>query len=97
MTTVNDIIQRFELFANPKLAESWDHVGLQLGNPERRVRRDMVALDSRPEVVKEAIEKQVDFIFNHHPAMFHAVKTLDVRDPHKGAIGNNSFHFFLLY
>lgn len=81
MTTVNDIIQRFELFANPKLAESWDHVGLQLGNPERKVRRVMVALDCRPEVVKEAIEKQVDFIFNHHPAMFHAVKTLDVRDP----------------
>ena len=33
MTTGNDIIQRFEMFANPALAESWDHVGLQLGNP----------------------------------------------------------------
>lgn len=81
MTTGNDIIQRFEMFANPALAESWDHVGLQLGNPERPVKRVMTALDCRPEVVQEAIEKNVDFIFNHHPAMFHAVKTLDVRDP----------------
>lgn len=81
MTTGNDLIQRFEMFANPALAESWDHVGLQLGNPERPVKRVMTALDCRPEVVQEAIEKNVDFIFNHHPAMFHAVKTLDVRDP----------------
>lgn len=81
MTTGNDLIQRFEMFANPALAESWDHVGLQLGNPERPVKRVMTALDCRPEVVQEAIEKDVDFIFNHHPAMFHAVKTLDVRDP----------------
>ena len=81
MTTGNDLIQRFEVFANPALAESWDHVGLQLGNPERPVKRVMTALDCRPEVVQEAIEKNVDFIFNHHPAMFHAVKTLDVRDP----------------
>lgn len=81
MTTGNDLIQRFEMFANPALAESWDHVGLQLGNPERPVKRVMTALDCRPEVVQEAIEKNVDFIFNHHPAMFYAVKTLDVRDP----------------
>lgn len=81
MTTGNDLIQRFEMFANPALAESWDHVGLQLGNPERPVKRVMTALDCRPEVVQEAIEKNVNFIFNHHPAMFHAVKTLDVRDP----------------
>ena len=81
MTTGNDLIQRFEMFANPALAESWDHVGLQLGNPERPVKRVMTALDCRPEVVQEAIEKNVDFIFNHHPAMFHAAKTLDVRDP----------------
>lgn len=81
MTTGNDLIQRFEMFANPALAESWDHVGLQLGNPKRPVKRVMTALDCRPEVVQEAIEKNVDFIFNHHPAMFHAVKTLDVRDP----------------
>lgn len=57
MTTGNDIIQRFEMFANPALAESWDHVGLQLGNPERPVKRVMTALDCRPEVVQEAIEK----------------------------------------
>lgn len=81
MTTGNDLIKRFELFANPALAESWDHVGLQIGNPDRPIHRVMTALDCRPEVVQEAIDRDVDFIFNHHPALFHAPKTLDVRDP----------------
>ena len=41
MTTGNDLIQRFEMFANPALAESWDHVGLQLGNPDRPAYRQL--------------------------------------------------------
>lgn len=41
----------------------------------------MVTLDVRPEVVEEAIEKHVDFIFAHHPLMFHPAKDLDTRIP----------------
>ena len=36
MTTGNQLIARFEKFANPQLAEKWDHVGLQIGNPDLR-------------------------------------------------------------
>lgn len=83
MTTGNDIIKRFEQFADPSLAESWDHVGLQLGDPRRPVHKVLTALDVRPEVVKEAIDGGFDFIFSHHPLMFHAAQNLDVRDPQK--------------
>lgn len=81
MTKGQDIIQRFEAFCPQNLAEDWDHVGLQLGNPDHEVKRVMVTLDVRPEVVQEAIDRQVDFIFAHHPLMFHPAKDLDTRNP----------------
>ena len=81
MTTGNQLIARFEKFANPQLAEKWDHVGLQIGNPDLPITRLMTTLDVRPEVVDEAIEQNVDFIFAHHPIMFHPAKDLDTRDP----------------
>ncbi|MFC2748955.1 MAG: Nif3-like dinuclear metal center hexameric protein, partial [Limosilactobacillus fermentum] len=31
MTKGTEIIARFERFASPQLAESWDHSGLQIG------------------------------------------------------------------
>ena len=43
------------------VAESWDNVGLLVGDPEAEVRRVLVALDVTPQVVAEAIEK---FILN---------------------------------
>lgn len=81
MTTGNELIRRFEQFANPQLAEKWDNPGLQLGNPDRPIHRLMTTLDVRPEVVHEAIEEGVDFIFAHHPIMFHPAKNLDTRVP----------------
>ena len=55
MTTGNQLIARFEKFANPQLAEKWDHVGLQIGNPDLPITRLMTTLDVRPEVVDEAM------------------------------------------
>ena len=81
MTTGNQLIERFEKYANPQLAEKWDHVGLQVGNPDLPITRLMTTLDVRPEVVDEAISRKVDFIFAHHPIMFHPAKDLDTRNP----------------
>lgn len=81
MTTGTQLIKRFEQFASPQLAEKWDHVGLQIGNPDRPITRLMTTLDVRPEVVDEAISQHVDFIFAHHPVMFHPAKDLDTRNP----------------
>ncbi|WP_314737603.1 Nif3-like dinuclear metal center hexameric protein [Limosilactobacillus urinaemulieris] len=81
MTTGNELIQRFEQFVSPQLAESWDNPGLQLGNPDRPINRLMTTLDVRPAVVQEAIKQDVDFIFAHHPVMFHPAKNLDTRIP----------------
>lgn len=97
MTTGIELIKRFEQFASPQLAESWDHVGLQLGDPRRPIHRLMTTLDVRPAVVAEAIDKQVDFIFAHHPVMFHPAKDLDLRKPQNQMYADLLAHHITVY
>ncbi|KRM12096.1 Nif3-like dinuclear metal center hexameric protein [Paucilactobacillus suebicus] len=92
-----DLMYRFEQFASPQIAEKWDHVGLQLGNSFQPVTRVMTTLDVRPEVVKEAIEKHVDFIFAHHPMMFHAAENLDLSDPQNNMYAELIKHDIVVY
>ncbi|GBG95025.1 Nif3-like dinuclear metal center hexameric protein [Ligilactobacillus salitolerans] len=81
MTTVKDIVSKFENFAPQQLAEKGDPVGLQLGDLNHPVHKMLVTLDVRPETVQEAIAKQVDFIFAHHPMMFHPIHSFDLSSP----------------
>lgn len=97
MTTGIELIKRFEQFASPQLAESWDHVGLQLGDPRRPIHRLMTTLDVRPAVVAEAIDKQVDFIFAHHPVMFHPAVDLDLRNPQNQMYADLLAHQITVY
>ena len=69
MTTVRDIEQYLYAWAPRELAESWDNVGLLVGDPEAEVHRVLVALDVTPQVVDEAIEKGCQLIAAHHPVM----------------------------
>ncbi|MFT8457883.1 MAG: Nif3-like dinuclear metal center hexameric protein [Liquorilactobacillus ghanensis] len=81
MTKVAAVVTRFEQFAPKFIAEKGDPVGLQLGSLETDVKKMMVTLDVRPEIVAEAINNDVNFIFAHHPAMFHPVKQFDLAVP----------------
>jgi dinuclear metal center YbgI/SA1388 family protein len=49
------------------LAESWDNVGLQLGDSAMEVRRLLVALDPEDCVIEEAIAREATLIVSHHP------------------------------
>ncbi len=70
------IIQFIEELAPRKLAESWDNVGLMVGSPSMEINRVLVCLDVNDEVLKEAIEKDADFIVSHHPFLFSPLKNL---------------------
>ena len=83
MTTVRDIEQYLYDWAPRELAESWDNVGLLVGDPEVEVHRVLVALDVTPQVVDEAIEKDCQLIAAHHPVMncaWHQVQTVRTDD-----------------
>jgi dinuclear metal center YbgI/SA1388 family protein len=53
-----------------RLAESWDNVGLLIGDRSQRVQRVMTCLTITPAVVEEAVQRHVDLIVTHHPLPF---------------------------
>ena len=79
MTTVREIESFLYSWAPRELAESWDNVGLLVGDPEAAVERILVALDITPQVAEEALERGCQLIVAHHPVMncaWHPVQTV---------------------
>ncbi|MFH5811515.1 Nif3-like dinuclear metal center hexameric protein [Companilactobacillus sp. FL22-1] len=81
MVKVQDVINRIEEFAPLSIKMDGDPTGFQLGDRQQTVNTVMTTLDVRPQVVAEAIEKNVDLIVAHHPVMFHAAHNLDLASP----------------
>ena len=76
-----NLITYLETLFPLELAESWDNVGLLLGDPQREFRNVLTCLTVMPEVVAEAVEEQADLIVSHHPFPFHAVKRITTETP----------------
>ena len=75
-----DFINKFESVVPLELAEDNDPVGLHIGTLNKPIKRVMMTLDVRPEVVQEAIDKKIDLIVAKHPPIFRPVKRLLVDD-----------------
>lgn len=75
------IIQLMEELAPQSYAESWDSVGLQLGNSDAVIDKIMVALEVTEAVAAEAAEKSVDLLIVHHPLIFKPMKTITEHQP----------------
>ncbi|KRM98891.1 Nif3-like dinuclear metal center hexameric protein [Loigolactobacillus rennini] len=97
MVKVQEFIQRFEQFAPRYLAEKGDPTGMQIGNTQQPIHRVLVTLDVRPEVVQEAIAKKVDFIFAHHPVVFHPAKNLVTDNPQNAMYAQLLRHHIAVY
>ena len=80
-TTVAQIIEILDRLIPPWLAEEWDNVGLQIGDPQHPVRRIWIALDPGPEVIEAACKENVDLLITHHPLIFKPLKTIDFATP----------------
>ena len=83
MTTVQAVEQALYDWAPRELAESWDNVGLLVGDPDAPVSRILIALDITPAVVREAADTGCQLIVAHHPVMncaWHQVQTLRTDD-----------------
>lgn len=64
------------------LREAWDNDGkMCVPDPDRTVRRVIVALDVTEEVVDYAIENGFDLIVSHHPLIFKPLTAMDADDP----------------
>lgn len=74
--TVGKISTCVEKRAPRHWAESWDNVGLQVGDPERPVSRVLVALELTDSVLAEAEAAGADLILVHHPAIFKPLQAI---------------------
>lgn len=97
MIKAQDLITKIEQFAPKQLAEAGDPTGLQIGDPNQVIKRVMTVLDVRPEVVQEAINHQVDFIWAHHEVMFFPAKNLDLTNPQNKMYADLLQHHIVVY
>ena len=70
---VAQVLAAVERLAPPILAEGWDNVGLIVGRHNQPVRRLLVALELRGDVLREAREHACDAILTHHPPIFPSI------------------------
>ncbi|MBQ6555676.1 MAG: Nif3-like dinuclear metal center hexameric protein [Firmicutes bacterium] len=75
--SVKEIIALMEQLAPADLAESWDNVGLLVGDKNAEVKKILFALDATDEVIAEAIEIGADMIITHHPLIFKGVNAVN--------------------
>ena len=73
-----DIMAALEELAPLRYAESWDNVGLLVGDPRAEVAKVLVTVDYTPEVAAEAVTLGATLIVAYHPPIFASVK----RVPH---------------
>ena len=69
MPKVREIEEALFELAPRSLTQSWDNVGLLVGDGRREVHRVLVALDVTEEVAEEAGKAGVELIVSHHPVM----------------------------
>jgi dinuclear metal center YbgI/SA1388 family protein len=61
-------------------AESWDNVGLLLGDPTQTVSRALLAIDYTDAVANEAGKIGCELVIAYHPPIFHPIKRLTAPD-----------------
>jgi len=83
--TVLDVVNALDQRYPREWAESWDRVGLVLGDYERPVRRVLCVVDCVPETVDQALAERADLIVAHHPLLLKPVSSI-APDTYKGRV-----------
>ena len=79
--TLSDVVSLLHTWYPPSTADSWDAVGLVLGDPEAPVRKVLFAVDPTEEVAKEAAEWGADLLVVHHPLFLTPVTSFAATTP----------------
>jgi dinuclear metal center YbgI/SA1388 family protein len=67
---IKDVVEIIEDFAPVNLKEEYDNVGMMAGSSESEVTGILVALDCTLDVIKEALQRNCNFVVTHHPILF---------------------------
>lgn len=75
-----DIIGLLNRLCPPDLAEDWDNVGLQVGDPAAKIDKILVCLDAEEIAIQEANNQGAQLVISHHPLIFKPIKRLSPTD-----------------
>ncbi|WP_018656842.1 Nif3-like dinuclear metal center hexameric protein [Actinomadura flavalba] len=78
---LSHVITALDELYPPAWAESWDAVGLTVGDPGQEVRRVLFAVDPLAAVVDEALGWGADLIVTHHPLLLRGVTSVAATTP----------------
>lgn len=85
MTTVREVLGWLDDAYPPRLAESWDKVGLDCGDPDAPVKTVAFAVDPTDAVVAEASARGAQVLVTHHPLLLRGVHAIRADEP-KGRV-----------
>ena len=90
---LKDITNIIEKWSPLQQAETFDNVGLLVGNPNSNVEKALITIDTTETVIDEAIKNKCDLIITFHPIIFSELKQVTentyVERVVKKAIKNN--------
>jgi dinuclear metal center YbgI/SA1388 family protein len=84
--TLRQVVVALDELYDPRLAESWDRVGLVVGDPDQPVRRVLLAVDPVDEVIAEAVDWGADLLLVHHPLLLRGVHSVTTDGPKGRAV-----------
>lgn len=70
------IVNLLESYAPKYIAEEWDNIGLQIGDPSQEVNTLFLTLDLNEEVLEEAIKAGAEMLVVHHTPLFKPLKNI---------------------
>jgi dinuclear metal center YbgI/SA1388 family protein len=75
------VIEHLQTLAPEHLAEGWDRVGLQVGDPEQDIEGGMLCIDLTEAVVAEAVDQNCQLVVAYHPPIFQPLTGLTADGP----------------
>jgi len=88
MATLSEVLDFFEYLFPSRLAVPDDRTGLQIKGKRNCINRIMVALELNREVFDTTLQKDIDFLYLHHPPLWSPLVCLSSDDPWCEMIGS---------
>ena len=89
---VQDLVDAMQSIAPAELAESWDNVGLLVGDPTAKLGRLLLCIDLTPAVLAEARAVGAQAVVAYHPPIFKGIRRV-VNDDRASGVIYDAVHF----
>jgi len=83
--SIGEIIDYLDRFAPVETAETWDHVGLMIGDRNFLASGVVLSLDTTDAALSQCIKENANFLITHHPLFFVPCTSIDYTTQ-KGAL-----------